>query len=124
MAGTLTISTLSDGTSSTSATNCIKGSAKAWCNYDGITNAIRGSYNVTSVTKNGTGDYTFNYTNAFANANYSIVCSINRDYDGSGVYGMGGYPTTRTTTNSKIFALFATGGFYDQEYVGISVFSN
>ena len=78
MAGTLTISTLSDGTNSTSSTNCIQGSAKAWVNFNGNgTSSIRASYNVSSVTRNGTGNYTVNYTNAFADANYAvaITCS-------------------------------------------------
>jgi hypothetical protein len=77
MAGTLTISTLSDGTNSTSSTNCIQGSAKAWVNFNGGTlstaGTINGSYNVTSVTVNATGDYTVNYTNAMSNANYCAV---------------------------------------------------
>jgi hypothetical protein len=73
MAGTLTISTLSDGTNSTSSTNCIQGSAKAWVNFNGVTTAsIRASYNVSSVTRNSTGNYTINFTNAFSDANYSI----------------------------------------------------
>jgi hypothetical protein len=72
MAGTLTISTLSDGTNSTSATNPIKGSAKAWVNFNGTgTVAINNSYNVSSITDNGTGDYTINFTTAMPNANYS-----------------------------------------------------
>jgi hypothetical protein len=74
MPGTLVITTLSDGTNSTSATNCIQGSAKAWVNYKGTTTvSIRASYNVSSVTVVGTGTYTINFTNAFADANYSIV---------------------------------------------------
>ena len=74
MAGTLTISTLSDGTNSTSSTNCIQGSAKAWVNFDGTgTVAIRASYNVSSITDNGTGDYTVNFTNALVDANYAVA---------------------------------------------------
>jgi hypothetical protein len=76
MAGTITISTLSDGTNSTSATNPILGSAKAWANFNGSGSGsatIRSSYNVSSVTYNGTGDYTVNFTTAFATANYSAV---------------------------------------------------
>lgn len=73
MAGTLTIGTLSDGTNSASATDAIKGSARAWVNFNGVTTAtIRASYNVSSVTRNGTGDYTVNFTNALADANYSV----------------------------------------------------
>jgi hypothetical protein len=73
MAGTLTISTLSDGTNSTSATNPIKGSAKAWVNFNGVNGAVNGSYNVSSVTVNSTGNYTVTFTNAFPNINYSVV---------------------------------------------------
>ena len=35
--------------------------------------AIRSSYNVSSVTKNGTGDYTVNFSTPMADANYSVV---------------------------------------------------
>ena len=79
MAGTLTISTLSDGTNSTSSTNCIQGSAKAWVNWNGTSGAspvIRASYNVSSVTRNGTGDYTVNFTNAFVDANYAVTHTV------------------------------------------------
>lgn len=75
MAGTLTISTLSDGTNSTSATNCIKGSAKAWVQFAGASGTIAGSFNVSSVTRNSTGNYTINYTTAMPNTNYAPVLS-------------------------------------------------
>lgn len=67
MPGTLVITTLSDGTNSTSSTNPIRGSAKAWVNWNGITTAtINSSYNVSSVTRNGTGDYTISFSSNFA----------------------------------------------------------
>jgi len=73
MAGTLVITTLSDGTNSTSATNLVKAPCVAWVNFDGTgTPAIRASYNVSSITDNGTGDYTVNFTNALTDTNYSI----------------------------------------------------
>ena len=66
MAGTLVISTLSDGTNSTSATNAISGSAKAWVNFNGSTSpgTIRASYNIASITKNSTGNYTITFSTA------------------------------------------------------------
>jgi hypothetical protein len=79
MAGTLTISTISDGTNSTSATNAIQGSAKAWVNWNGSTAAIRKSYNVSSITKITTGEYIVTFTNALADANYSSVGSCSAD---------------------------------------------
>jgi hypothetical protein len=50
---------------------------KAWVNFNGIgTVAIRASFNVSSITDNGTGDYTMNFTNALADANYSALGSV------------------------------------------------
>ena len=49
------------------------GKVKAWVNFDGTgTVAIRASYNVSSLTDNGTGDYSVNFTTAMVDANYSI----------------------------------------------------
>jgi hypothetical protein len=44
--------------------------AKAWVVFDGTTGSILDSYNVTSVTRNSTGDYTINFTVNFSSANY------------------------------------------------------
>ena len=47
---------------------------RAWVNFNGTgTVAIRGSGNVTSITDNGTGNYTVNFTTAMPDANYSIA---------------------------------------------------
>ena len=44
---------------------------RAWVNFNGTgTVAIRASGNVSSITDNGTGDYTVNFTTALADANY------------------------------------------------------
>ena len=52
------------------------GLCKAWVNFNGTsTVAIRASYNVSSITDNGTGDYTVNFTTAMADANYSMTSS-------------------------------------------------
>jgi hypothetical protein len=70
---TLVAQTISNGTVSTSSANVIQGSAKAWVNFNGTgTVAIRASYNVSSITDNGTGDYTVNFTNALTDANYTF----------------------------------------------------
>ena len=53
------------------------GLAKAWVNFNGTgTVAIRASFNVSSITDNGTGDYTVNFTTALADANYSAVTGV------------------------------------------------
>jgi len=51
---------------------------RAWVNFNGTgTVAIRGSGNVTSITDNGTGDYTVNFTNAMPDANYTLSTASN-----------------------------------------------
>jgi hypothetical protein len=72
---TLVAQTISNGTISTSSANVING-AKAWVNFNGNTatpSTIRASYNVTSITRNGTGSYTINFTSAFADTSY-VFC--------------------------------------------------
>ena len=79
MAGTLVIGTLSDGTNSKTSTDAIKGSARAWVNFNGTSTSPitpRASYNVSSVTKAGTSSYTVNFTNAMSDSNYAVVASV------------------------------------------------
>jgi hypothetical protein len=50
---------------------------RAWVNFNGTgTVAIRASGNVSSITDNGTGDYTINFTNAMPDANYSVTSHV------------------------------------------------
>ena len=49
-------------------------SVRAWVNFNGTgTVAIRAAYNVTSITDNGEGLYTVNFTTAMPDANYAVV---------------------------------------------------
>jgi len=59
---------------------------RAWVNFNGTTSpgTIRGSGNVTSITKNGTGSFTLNFTTAMPDANYNW----NFGGDGSGARGI------------------------------------
>ena len=53
---------------------------RAWVNFNGTgTVAIRASGNVSSITDNGTGNYTVNFTNAMQDADYSVV-GMSRNY--------------------------------------------
>ena len=73
---TLRLTTISNqtGSSSVPSETVINGSAKAWVNFNGTgTVAIRASFNVSSITDNGTGDYTVNFTTAMVDANYSAI---------------------------------------------------
>jgi hypothetical protein len=129
MAGTLVITTLSDGTNSTSATNCIQGSAKAWVNFAGASGTRNSSYNVSSVTRNATGQYTINYTNAFSAATYCVVGTLDNN---TMTFGASGTPAvvngTNTTTTSVIWVGYTGSGsqFTANDYtaIGVAVFSS
>jgi hypothetical protein len=56
-------------------TNEQKQICKAWVNFNGTTSpgTIRASYNVSSVTKNGTGDYTVNFATPMTDLNYTVA---------------------------------------------------
>ena len=77
-----TLSTL-DGSQSVPVNTVAQGSAKAWVNFNGTgTVAIRASFNVSSITDSGVGDYTVNFTTAMPDANYCVVSD--GDFDGTG----------------------------------------
>jgi hypothetical protein len=53
-----------------------KYACRAWVNFNGTgTVAIRASGNVSSITDNGTGDYTINFSTALPDSNYSVATS-------------------------------------------------
>jgi hypothetical protein len=80
MAGRVVVSTLNNDTGVLATQNGMTGIAKAWVNFNGTgTVAIRDSFNVSSITDNGTGDYTVNFTTALPNANYSCVSGLTSD---------------------------------------------
>ena len=64
------------GNVTSNSRNLRAGSASAWANINGTlsgTIAPRASHNVSSVTKVGTGQYTFNLTSAMPDANYAVI---------------------------------------------------
>jgi hypothetical protein len=70
------VSALSTATGAAPSYSC-----RAWVNFNGTgTVAIRASGNVSSITDNGTGDYTVNFTTAMSDANYSTVKSVTLAY--------------------------------------------
>jgi hypothetical protein len=103
--------------------------AKAWINFDGTgTPAIRASFNVSSITDNGTGDYTINFTNAISDANYSVVGSARERSDwGSGnaalVFTQPPSGTaTPQTTSIRIWVQGGPGSIYDTNYINVAIF--
>lgn len=86
---------------------------RAWVNFNGTgTVAIRASGNVSSVTDNGVGDYTINFTTAMQDANYSVGTSVAGVNNGSILFtdGADGAATPRTTSNIRIQTRTPSGG--------------
>jgi hypothetical protein len=96
---------------------------RAWVNFDGTgTPAIRASGNVSSITDNGTGDYTVNFTTAMPDVNYSALVTLGVTGNASGsnpeFYGKASnFLTASVRANSRS----ATGGTNDSEVVCVAI---
>lgn len=83
--------------------NGVTTNALAWVNFNGTgTVAIRSSYNVSSITDNGTGDYTVNFTTALADANYAPTLGIIPDTTTFGNSARTIWIAAQTTTTLQV----------------------
>ena len=100
--GTLKADTLTHSTAGSVPTNfVVEGSAKAWIQHDATdSDAIGDSLNHSSLTDNGTGDYTYVVASAYSNANYSLSQFSQQDTAGGLRCGSG--KGTPTTTDRRI----------------------
>jgi hypothetical protein len=83
MAGKITVSTINDSSGVLATQNGMTGIAKAWVQYNGTTQTVNGSFNVSSVTYSTTGKYIVNFTTAMPNANYAVSCTSSNTNGGS-----------------------------------------
>jgi hypothetical protein len=98
---------------------------KAWVNFNGTgTVSIRDSYNVSSITDNGTGDYSINYTNSMGSADYAYAGTCGRV--GSGQYGyyVSSKETLTSASSTNIITAGGTGSKTDLEEVSTIVFGD
>jgi hypothetical protein len=108
---------------------------RAWVNFNGTdTPAIRSSGNVSSISDNGTGLYTVNFSNSMPDTNYSAVASTRRNTTSggtgennvnNGVNFRGGstYSTAFTTSAVQICTGTVTNeALNDFDYVAVQVF--
>lgn len=126
------MSTLSVGTirSNTSAPPVIQNTSgteigtycRAWVNFNGTTvtnpgsmTGVRASFNVSSVTDNGTGDYTVSFTNAMPDANYSVVYTADSF---SSRTGLAAPSTTAVRVDNRNNSNVAT----DPTYANVAIF--
>ena len=98
---------------------------KAWVNFNGTgTVAIRAGYNVSSITDNGAGDYTVNFTTAMPDANYAPAIATQRNGINSAVWGSVKYDSTMATSNVRIATVDVTPTPTDPQGVFVTIFSN
>jgi hypothetical protein len=89
---------------------------RAWVNFNGTgTVAIRASGNVTSITDNGVGDYTVNFTTEMPDVNFaSFVTSVATSYSN--------ISNANTTTSIRIIIVAFTGASLDSALVSAAIF--
>ena len=108
------------------------GVCRAWVNFNGTgTVAIRQAFNVSSITDNGVGDYTVNFTNSMVDADYCFDLSASDDGTTAGqtngyAYGswLRGQNSCAYSAGSIRFQIGypANGTSYDQTHINVSVF--
>lgn len=97
---------------------------RAWVNFNGTgTIAIRSSFNISSITDNGVGNYTINLTTAIYDAEYSTSLGYSRlnastDPTQVGFIGCG----AKTTSSLRVFTDGTTGTAIDFEAISVSIF--
>jgi hypothetical protein len=92
---------------------------RAWVNFDGTgTPAIRASGNVSSITDNGTGDYTVNFTTAMPDANYAGMGAVSDD----GNYLSGRSAASRLAGSFRVATKSDGGSFGDLTGVYVAIF--
>ena len=87
MAGKIIADTIETGAGADISTSyVVNGSAKAWCNLDGTSataasdlTGVRDSFNISAVVDNGVGDYTYVFSNAMSDENYSFSAAVRGD---------------------------------------------
>ena len=129
---TLKVNNLQDinGANNSTPEQVAQGRAKAWVNFNGTgTVAIRDDFNVSSITDNGTGNYTITFDNAMPSANYAITGS-QKEFDAttnSSTQLMIGKQLTLansiTTTFVRVVAAYA-GNNYDSVMVSVVIFGD
>jgi hypothetical protein len=96
--------------------------AKAFVNFNGTgTVSIRASFNVSSITDNGTGSYNINFTNAFADTNYTMVATSGSLSPTSG-FSIAMGVNNFTTSSAQIYTTNNVASVADNAVVGAAFF--
>ena len=121
---TIKTETLSTPSNSTVPVDTVvNGTAKAWVNFNGSgTVVIRRAFNVSSITDNGTGDYTVNFTTAMPDANYTTIGNCTYLF-GTTARIRGLSPYELSTNNTRVITGYNDTTFADHQGVFVAIFS-
>ena len=113
-----------DGAGTQNGTLC-----RAWVNFNGTgTVAIRADFNVNTITDNGTGVYTINFSSALADANYCYVFGMFQDWitlgtaEKWGVQTSNGAVELKTSSACRIASKNGNNGGTDSPEITASFF--
>jgi hypothetical protein len=110
-------SILVTGEGNSTTTNLQQGLNKVWLNMNGTgTIATRDSFNIASITDNGTGDYTGTFTNAMNNDDF--VCAGEGGTESGGSSHMFLCAHTKATGSARVTNLSDGGGAADRNIHG------
>lgn len=107
-----------------------EGRAKAWVCFNGATTLvfIRDSFNVSSITDNGTGDYTMNFQEPMLDAFYPLIGMTTGRTDSAfcfGLYGTDGTnPLNKTANGVRVMTGTAAGTKYDVGSLSLIIFGD
>jgi len=106
------ISVTGEGNSTT--TNLQQGLAKSWINFNGTgTIATRDSFNLSSLSDIGTGEYSVTIASAMSNTNYAVIGAVGRNANDGSMFSNPVGTTANTTTTQRVKGLYADGGPID-----------
>lgn len=99
---------------------------RAWVNFNGTgTVAITASGNVSSITDNGTGDFTVNFTTAMVDANYNFVTNSSNTTSANilCIAQLNWDNPTKSTSALRLYNVKSnTGALTDQNTISVSIF--
>ena len=102
---------------------------RAWVNFNGVSGSVgvRASFNVSSITRTGSGAYTLTFTNAMSDANYCIVGShvgATQSYNNVGGIGSNGTAGDLAAASFKFTYQYHYSGYglADQDYLHLAIF--
>lgn len=121
-ANTITAAATSATALTTASGSAPSYSARAWVNFNGTgTVAIRASGNVSSITDNGTGDYSINFTTAMPDALFSVNGTGSQNNTYNCIVATNDKSYSNSTSLARILVIQVNNAPVDAAYLNIAI---